>query len=236
MTLIQVDHLQFNYDEKQAFSLDISNFSVNKGQRLFLEGPSGCGKTTFLNLLTGLLKPTSGSIRILDTDITKLSHTQCDRFRADHFGIIFQMFNLIPYLSVLENITLPCMFSTQRKQKVLQFHDLETEALRLCETLQIEKSLLSKPVQALSIGQQQRVAIARALIGQPEIIIADEPTSALDDSRKTAFMTELLRACEKLNTTLLFVSHDASLKSYFDTVASLNALTEPQESLDYELV
>ena len=115
------------------------------------------------------------------------------------------------------------MFSDSRKKKALEISKtLEKEAYRLCKELDIEGELLEKPVPHLSIGQQQRVAIARALIGQPEIIIADEPTSALDDERKNQFMTLLLNECQKYNITLIFVSHDTSLHTYFDKFYSLN--------------
>jgi ABC-type antimicrobial peptide transport system, ATPase component len=174
MSLIQFNNLQFNYPNSFDFLFKMSQFSISKGSRIFIEGPSGSGKTTFLNLMTGLVQPTSGSITVLEKDITRSSMSDIDRFRADHFGIIFQWFNLLPYLSVLENIELPCFFSTIRKQNVLnQFNTVTQSARYLCDNLDIDDQLLSKPVSQLSIGQQQRVAIARALIGQPEIIIAE---------------------------------------------------------------
>lgn len=234
MSLIQLEKLAFNYKADDAFSLKLDRFIIEKSRRIFIEGPSGCGKTTFLNLLTGLLSPATGHIRILGTDITTLSQTKRDRFRADHFGIIFQLFNLIPYLSVSENILLPCMFSTLRKRKALtQSSTLEIEAERLCESLHIDQSLLVKPVQNLSIGQQQRVAIARALIGQPEIIVADEPTSALDDDRKRQFMSVLLEACERYAITLVFVSHDNSLKTHFEEIYNLSQINTAYSELPH---
>lgn len=227
MSIIHLDNLVFRYADNPHFSIEIDQFKIEKSSRLFLEGPSGCGKTTFLNLLTGLIPPSSGRVSILDTDITTLRHTQCDRFRADHFGIIFQLFNLIHYLSVIENITLPCMFSASRKKKaLLTSGSLDKDARRLCHELDISDDLLTKPVHYLSIGQQQRVAIARALIGQPEIIIADEPTSALDNDRKKQFMTVLLDECKKYDITLIFVSHDTSLHSYFDQIYRLPELNK----------
>ncbi|RAP34572.1 methionine ABC transporter ATP-binding protein [Candidatus Marinamargulisbacteria bacterium SCGC AG-439-L15] len=230
MALITVENISFHYSKDQAFSLNVQEFSVQKNRNLFLEGPSGSGKTTFLNLITGLIKPNSGLIRIMQTEISHLTTVQCDRFRADHFGIIFQLFNLIPYLSVLENVLLPCSFSKLKREKALsQSTSLESEARRLCEELDINDDLLKKPVYQLSIGQQQRVAIARAMIGQPEIIIADEPTSALDNERKEQFLALLLKECEKYQATLIFVSHDTELKSAFDDVCHLKTLTSPLE-------
>ena len=228
MALIQLKNLFFNYHTDEDFSLNISHFSVATNSSLFVEGPSGCGKTTFLNLLTGLIKPIQGKIHILETDITQLNHVECDRFRADHFGIIFQLFNLIPYLSVRDNIILPCTFSSAKKNKALAISSsLKEEARRLCHDLDIDDTLMKKPIYQLSIGQQQRVAIARALIGQPEIIIADEPTSALDHDRKEQFMDLLLKECKKYKLGLIFVSHDMSLKSQFNQVYSLGQYTIP---------
>ena len=225
MNVIHIRSLFFKYKTDQNFTLNIHHFSANKGDRIFCEGPSGCGKTTFLNILTGLTAPNRGDIDILNTDITRLSNAQCDRFRADHFGIIFQLFNLIPYLSVIENIILPCLFSKIKKEKACRLSStLEQEAKRLCVDLDIDRKCLQSPVQNLSIGQQQRVAIARSLMGQPEIIVADEPTSALDNDRKEKFISLLLNECEKYNTTLIFVSHDTALKSKFDRMLKLQDL------------
>jgi len=227
MTLIDVQNLHYSYQAKENFSLTIPHFSLHRGQNIFLEGESGSGKTTFLNLLSGLTKPHHGSIRILGRDITMLSKVKADRFRADHFGIIFQLFNLIPYLSVIENIILSCTFSYPKRNKVLsRSPSLEVEAMRLCSELDIGKNLLEKPVHQLSIGQQQRVAIARALIGQPEIIIADEPTSALDNVRKDQFMTLLIEECIRYKVTLLFVSHDRALRSHFNSHIDLNSINK----------
>jgi len=223
MGIIHLKNINFQYQSNSDFSLTIRDFSVQKNSSLFIDGPSGCGKTTFLNILTGLTQPINGNIHILGTDITLLSKVKSDQFRADHFGIIFQLFNLIPYLSVIENIILPCTFSNTRKQKALTNSlSLRDEAIRLCKELAIENHLITMPVNQLSIGQQQRVSIARALIGQPEIIVADEPTSALDKLRKELFMNLLLNQCNQYNITLIFVSHDNTLKSNFKYSYSLN--------------
>ena len=223
MTIINIQDMHFSYPLDNSFSLSIDTLITKNNCRLIIDGPSGCGKTTFLNLITGLLKPNKGQINVLNTPIHTLSASQCDQFRADHFGIIFQQFNLIPYLTIIDNIILPCTFSKKRTQNVLtRSSSCKEEARRLCEELDIHDYLLQKPISHLSIGQQQRVAIARALIGQPDIIIADEPTSALDNERKDQFMTLLLDECNKYNTNLIFVSHDTSLKSKFDQTYSLN--------------
>ena len=230
MSLIQIKQLHFQYPNDQTFQLTINTLDIKQKEHIFIEGPSGSGKTTFLNLLTGLVKPNEGSIDIFSKNICQLSSKNCDKFRADHFGIIFQCFNLIPYLSVIDNITLPCFFSKKRKKSVLsKTKTLEDEAIRLCTSLDLDNNLLQKQVKHLSLGQQQRVAIARAIIGEPEIIIADEPTSSLDSKRKKHFIHLLMQEASRLNSTLLFVSHDTTLKPQFKThynLLDLNNLTD----------
>ena len=224
--IIKISDLHFKYAEQDDFELTIKNLIIKQYDQLFLEGQSGAGKSTFLNLITGLTKPSSGEIQILGERLDQMSLRESDQFRADHFGIIFQLFNLIPYLSVLENIMLPCVFSKKRKADVLsRSKTLNAEAIRLCEELDIDSQLQEKPVTQLSIGQQQRVAIARALMGRPEIIIADEPTSALDDDRKQRFIDLLFNECQKYGSTLIFVSHDQSLKTFFKASLSLKPST-----------
>jgi putative ABC transport system ATP-binding protein len=146
-----------------------------------------------------------------------------DAFRADHFGIIFQMFNLVPYLSVIDNVTLPCRFSARRRRHVEARGGAEREARRLLQDLDLtEEAQSPHAVARLSVGQQQRVAAARALIGQPEIVLADEPTSALDADRREAFLRLLFQECETERATLLFVSHDRSLQGLFDRSLALD--------------
>jgi len=214
--MITINELAFSWAKKPI--IDIKALTISKGQHLFIEGPSGSGKSTLLNLLAGVLTPQQGQISILGQDINQLSASNKDSFRADHIGFIFQQFNLIPYLSVLDNITLPCSFSPVRKNKALQQScSLNEEAKRLLKTLGLtEDDLLQRSVNELSVGQQQRVAAARAMLGSPEIIIADEPTSALDSEHRQAFIKTLFSECEKADITLIFVSHDKGLKHHFD--------------------
>ena len=233
--IIRISNLRFKYDKSDSFELHIHDLRIRKLDQVFLEGPSGSGKSTFLNLITGLTKPDTGHINVLSTAINSLPAKVCDHFRADHYGIIFHLFNIIPYLYVLENVMLPCVFSKKRKVDVLsRSRNLVSEANRLCEELDIDTTIRYKPVNQLSIGQQQRVAIARALIGRPEIIIADEPTSALDNRRKTQFLELLFDECKKYGSTLVFVSHDQSLRPLFKTNISLNP-TEKRKQPEQEL-
>ncbi|RAP32441.1 methionine ABC transporter ATP-binding protein [Candidatus Marinamargulisbacteria bacterium SCGC AG-410-N11] len=225
-SLINISDLKFRYDRSDNWLLSIDNWSLLSNEHVFIEGCSGSGKSSFLNIITGLIPIKDGHISILNEEINKQSKIQSDRFRANHFGIIFQMFNLIPYLNVIENIVLACSFSKRKKERVLKKGiSLNDEAQRLCRELDIDHSLFSKSINELSIGQQQRVAVARALIGEPEIIIADEPTSALDERRKNQFLELLFTECEKVNSTLVFVSHDQTLKSQFKKVYSLSDST-----------
>lgn len=215
---IALRDVRFAYAEGNPV-LDIVDLQVARGEHLFLHGPSGSGKTTLLGLLAGVLKPTQGEVSVLGTDLGALSSAARDRFRAAHLGYVFQMFNLIPYLSVRDNITLPVRLSRARHAR-LQGTDANTEALRLATGLELE-ALLDAPVTQLSVGQQQRVAVARALMGAPELIVCDEPTSALDADRRDRFLALLFASCRASATTLIFVSHDLSLAPRFGRALAL---------------
>ncbi len=222
--IISIDTLRFAWPGQSTPLLDIASFDLARGERLFVRGASGSGKSTLLGLITGVLRPQSGSIEVLGHRLNEMTAAERDHFRAHHFGIIFQQFNLIPYLSVIENVTLPCQFSDLRRRKsVSRSGNPGEEALRLLEHLDMADSLvINKPVNELSVGQQQRVAAARALIGSPEILIADEPTSSMDADRRAAFIELLFRECEETGSTLLFVSHDQGLQEPFDRAIELN--------------
>lgn len=220
--IIEANNITFNWPNSE-FKLLIKQLSVSKAEKIFIQGPSGCGKSTLLSLLCGVNLPNSGKLTIFNTDLNTLSSSQRDQFRADHIGIIFQQFNLLPYLTALENVLLACDFSPMRKQRILNKSlCVKQEAERLLSNLEISnKALLKKPINELSVGQQQRVAAARALIGSPEIIIADEPTSSLDAVRCNAFMKLLIEEAQACEATLLFVSHDERLRTHFDSSLTL---------------
>lgn len=187
---IAIANLQFRWPQRQELVLDIPALQIQPGERVFIEGPSGSGKTTLLNLLAGTLAPQAGTISVLGAPIEVMSPAERDRFRADYVGFICQLFNLIPYLSVLENVLLPCWFSARRRERSQhKASSPKEEALRLLAHLDMAApKLLQQPVTDLSVGQQQRVAAARALIGTPEILIADEPTSSLDTELRETFV------------------------------------------------
>lgn len=218
--LIHLEALQFTWPGAAHPTLDIPEFKLAKAERLFLHGPSGSGKSTLLSLLTGIHLPQSGRIQILGQNLAQLSGPKRDRFRADHLGYVFQQFNLLPYLSVLDNVLLPCQFSSLRRQRA---GDARAQALHLLTRLDLHRHL-HQPVSALSVGQQQRVALARALIGAPEILIADEPTSALDAERRGAFIDLLFECAEEHQTAVLLVSHDPQLAAQFDRSVSLTEI------------
>ena len=215
---IEISELRFSWGKSSAPILDIESLYVDKGRSVFIEGPSGSGKSTLLALIAGVLTPRQGDVTVLGLRLTALSSAERDRFRSDHMGVIFQQFNLIPYLSIVENVTLPCRFSRVRRENALRRDgSLEAEARRLLTKLDMDHpGLLARPVTELSVGQQQRVAAARALIGSPEIVIADEPTSSLDADHRHSFNQLLFKECRKAQAALIFVSHDTSMTSLFD--------------------
>ena len=221
--LVEIADLVFRWRPSEPVILDIGAFSVGRGERVFLRGPSGSGKTTLLNLLGGVAVPQSGTVRILGTDIPRLSGPQRDRFRADHVGFIFQQFNLVPYLGLIENVVLPCRFSAVRRRRAAERGGTpEAEARRLLAGMKLDVDDLSgRSVSRLSVGQQQRVAAARSLIGAPELVIADEPTSSIDEEARRAFLSLLFDEIGRAGATLLFVSHERSLEAQFGRIVAL---------------
>lgn len=223
-----LDAISFRWTKAEPLCLDNVHLAAGAGESLFLFGPSGSGKSTLLALLSGVLVPERGIVRILGTSLNGLSARARDRFRVDHIGFIFQQFNLVPYLSVMENVLLPCHFSARRRQRALAGGgSLQAEASRLLRALDLAQSLDARSVATLSVGQQQRVAAARALIGQPEIIMADEPTSALDAERQKHFIDLLLQESRKTRATVLFISHDQRLAENFGHKVSMLDIGAP---------
>lgn len=204
--------------------MQIAHWHVKQGEQLFIQGLSGSGKSTLLNLVCGLNLPNSGSVKVLGKSLVSMNSRQRDKFRSAHIGYIFQQFNLISYLSAIDNIKLASHFST-----IKQSDTLLEEIHTLLTTLNLKSQDWQRPVEQLSVGQQQRVGIARALINKPQIIIADEPTSSLDEAARDSFVSLLSSLCKEYASTLLFVSHDSSLSSYFHSTIALADInkTEP---------
>ncbi len=222
--MLEIRNLQFSWPGATADNgrLAINSLSLAAGRTAFLYGPSGCGKSTLLGLMAGVLVAQSGSVSLLGQDWATLRGGLRDARRADHVGVIFQQFNLLPYLSVLDNVLLPCRFSALRARRCAG--GPAAAAQGLLQQVGLAPALWARPASALSVGQQQRVAAARALIGAPELVIADEPTSALDAALRDEFMTLLLGQCRAAGSTLVFVSHDERLAARFDEQLSLPAL------------
>lgn len=219
--LVSVKDLNFRYSTDNSSMLDIPAWSLEPGEQVFLYGPSGTGKSTFLNLLAGILLPNTGEICVLGKRLNTLSGRQRDKWRAQHIGVVFQQFNLIPYLDAVSNIALAAHFAGTKKTR--------HRALELLNALGIDQHLHNQAASRLSIGQQQRVAIARALVNSPELLIVDEPTSALDQQNRDAFMSLLFDQAKLHQTALVFVSHDLALADAFHRVEALADLNQAQD-------
>ncbi len=215
-SIIQIENLTFQYDQSPPI-LKVSKFELKRGEKIFLAGPSGSGKTTFLELVAGLLNPTSGLLRVLDEDFSAQNTHHKDLVRKKWMSFIFQSFNLVPYLSVEENIRLPFWlgFRDERGDEQIT-KDFE----HLIKGLDIA-SLQHKKVMELSFGQSQRVAAARAFLKRPKLLLADEPTSALDSDRRQDFLEILFDLAKNFETSMIFVSHDRSLESQFDRIVEI---------------
>ncbi len=220
-----MNSVRFGWPGSRRFALTIDVFRLARGERLLLLGPSGSGKSTFLSLLAGIVVPDQGTVSVLGTDLGTLTSSARDRFRAEHFGIIFQQFNLLPYASVLDNVVLPLAFAPAAAHARAKT-DHKTKPHSACSTsLDLDASLIDGArASPLSVGQQQRVAAARALIGAPELIVADEPTSALDRAHQLAFLDLLFTDLDRAGTSLIMVSHDETLASHFSRVVRLDEI------------
>jgi putative ABC transport system ATP-binding protein len=228
---IRIADLVYRWPRQTEPCLDIPMLEIAAGERVFLHGPSGSGKSTLLALLGGIALPERGSIALHDQELTRLGARARDRLRADRIGFLFQQFNLLPWLSAIDNVLLPCTFSARRRERAGQERTPRKEAARLLEHLDLAPALWPLPAADLSVGQQQRVAAARALIGRPDLLIADEPTSALDAPRQQTFVDLLMRECTAAAATLVFVSHDERLATHFDrriALTEINRATLPE--------
>lgn len=214
MEILKIENLSKVYGkgETAVKALDNVSFSVNKGEFVAIIGPSGSGKSTLLHMLGGVDRPTSGKVFVDNTAIYQLNETQLAIFRRRQIGLIYQFYNLIPILSVEENITLPLLLDNHQVDKE-QFN-------RIVSILGLQQRLDHLPNQ-LSGGQQQRVSIGRALISNPAIMLADEPTGNLDSKNSEEIM-ELLKMFNKTyNQTLIVITHDERIALQADRVISV---------------
>ncbi|MGJ7530663.1 ABC transporter ATP-binding protein [Variovorax sp. GB1P17] len=233
--VLALEHIRFAWPRSGQACLDIEDFSVVPGEAVFLHGPSGCGKSTLLSLMAGVLLPQSGRAALLGTHWGDMRQTARDRYRVDHVGYIFQQFNLLPYLTALDNVLLPCRFSPLRRAAALrQTGSLHSAAQGWLAEMGLDPSTWERPAHTLSVGQQQRVAAARALIGAPALVIADEPTSALDEDRREIFLDLLLSACGAAGSALVLVSHDRRIAERFGRqvlLPSINRAMQREEAV-----
>jgi putative ABC transport system ATP-binding protein len=222
--ILQINDLSHRYSAPSGFELFIPDFALGTGETVLLLGPSGGGKSTLLNLISGVIQPNHGRIEICQQNICALSASECDRFRGEHIGLIYQSLNLIPWLSARENILLGSAFSAQRRARMLGSSAIQ-HANELLDSLNMpHMSFANMNAEHLSLGQQQRVAAARALIGSPELILADEPTSALDDENCSEFLQLLFSRLDRSRQSVLMVSHDRRIAERFDRVIDLKEL------------
>lgn len=217
--LLELDAVTYGWPSDDAPVLASVSLAIDAGERVFLAGASGSGKSTLLALIGGLVAPAEGEVRFDGKRVDTLKRAERDRFRADHLGVIFQQFNLLPWLDAIDNVRLGCRFSAARSQRAPA-----DEPGRLLDAMGLPETAWSRRADRLSVGQQQRVAAARALIGRPELILADEPTSALDDDRRDDFLDLLFEEAGQAGSALLFVSHDRRLADRFDRALSLETL------------
>lgn len=224
--LIELTDINFCWPQSDRPVIDLQKLVFHKAEHVFIQGASGSGKSTLLNIIGGVLPVQRGTVEVLGNNISQLSAAPRDKLRADHIGFIFQQFNLIPYLSILENVVLPCRFSPIRSQKsIKRSGSVESEARYLLSHLYTDSGPdLHQRVTDLSVGQQQRVAAARALMGQPELIIADEPTSSLDFDSRQVFMDLLFNEVKNSDSTLLFVSHDPAHQALFHRCIDMDSI------------
>lgn len=210
--MIQIDSLEFNFREGE-FRLQVPQFAVSRSEKVAVIGPSGSGKTTLLNLIAGIITPVQGTISVGDVRVNELSDGGRRDFRIANLGFVFQDFELLDYLNVLDNILHP--------YRITGALSLDKEVRARAEKLSQEMGIgdkLKRYVDDLSHGEKQRAAICRALLPQPKVILADEATGNLDPVNKTRILDLLFRSVEHHGATLLAVTHDHELLKRFDRV------------------
>lgn len=214
MKILEVTNLCKTYGKGDIMvkALDNVSFSVEKGEFLAIIGPSGSGKSTLLHILGGVDVPTSGSVVINQTDISNLDETALAIFRRRQIGLIYQFYNLIPILTVQENLTLPLLLDGRKPDK----KQIDT----LVKRLGLENRLDHLPNQ-LSGGQQQRVSIGRALVNNPALMLADEPTGNLDSENSKEIISLLRQFNKEFNQTVIIITHDEKIANSADRVITI---------------
>ncbi len=208
MMLFKIIDLEYSFKNHQA--LNKKSLNIRSGDHLLIHGPSGCGKTTLINLMAGLLKPSSGEIFFEDHKYSSLSEKEIDKLRAGNFGFIFQKLHLIGHLNIEQNISLA----------------INKEDSLCSENFIKDLGLLEKKehvARDLSVGEAQRVAIARGLINKPRVVFADEPTSALDDINAKRVMDLIFSQIKETKSTLIVSTHDSRIKDHFSNIVDLSS-------------
>ncbi len=220
--MIKLKNIEMTYNDNgtKINALKLKELKINDGEKVAFIGSSGCGKTTLFNLISGMLTPTNGKVLVEDIDITTLTESERDLFRANHIGYIFQDFNLFPDFTVLQNVVLPMSFS-KRYQK----NEMEKEAINMLKRVGLENKKDQK-VKTLSGGERQRVAIARAIVNKPNVILADEPTGNLDFKNGAKIMDLIIQIAKEENATLLVITHNNSQLDLFDRSVNIEELNE----------
>jgi putative ABC transport system ATP-binding protein len=224
--MIDISDLAFSYGDRRSdlsssFGMHIDTFRVPRASSTALVGPSGSGKTTLLGLIAGTLRPDSGNIRVDGQAITDFADNELREFRVRSVGQVFQAFELLSYLSVIENVMLPWyILGEGRRSSAL------VRAKELLASVGLESKLHARPGE-LSQGEQQRVAVCRAMFNNPALLLADEPTGNLDQENKQNVVDLLQDQARRNNSTLLMVTHDESLLDKFDTVLDMGRVAQP---------
>ncbi len=222
--MITIRHLMFSRPHGE-FAMNIPRLTVDRGESVVLTGPSGSGKTTLLDLAAGILQAQSGSIIVDGQDLTAMTEPRRRSFRLRRIGLVFQSFELIEYLSVIDNVLLPARISPE----VILDSELRSRAARLLECAGLDR-LQRRSVTQLSQGEQQRVAVCRALLMEPPLLLADEPTGNLDPDNSRRIMDLLLDQVRRMNTTLLAVTHDHTMLSRFDRALKFQDLLVSEQN------
>lgn len=216
--MIKVQNLEFGY-ARDSFQLQVDSLTIDDMEQVAIVGPSGCGKTTLLHLIAGILAPPKQAVIVDGTDLGTLSETARRRFRITNIGLVFQEFELVEYLNVIDNVLLPCRIHSnlpatkERRQR----------ALKLIEAVGL-RDKTHRNVTKLSQGERQRAAICRALLPAPKLLLADEPTGNLDPDNKSKMIQLLAEQARESRASLLVVTHDHSLLSGFDRVIQIEQL------------
>ena len=223
--ILQIRDLHFQYPASD-FKIEISDIKITQGSKIAISGKSGSGKTTLIHLISGILKPQSGEILFNDKSITDMNDKEIRKHRISNIGFIFQEFELLEYLNVMDNLILPYKIN----KSLVVDSEIKDKAKEIANRIGIGNKLDQHPKQ-LSGGERQRLAIARALITSPPLIIADEPTGNLDEKTSNIVMDEITDQVSYTNSTLIMISHNNELISSFDEIIDIqespNIITQP---------